>query len=86
MKVLADASVIYVNYASIFYVPPSGSRKNKAPCFSGQSTKAFSPPPPRLGVQKNGYKLGGLPLVDNPLPPPPLVDRPLKKGLFFGFP
>ena len=39
--------------------------------FSGQSTTAFSPPPPRFSGQKNTYNTQIFFLVNNPLPPPP---------------
>ena len=56
----------------VFTICNQGSRKK-----SGKSTKAFSPPPPRLNGQKKGYKLKkktlkkSLFLVDKPLPPTP---------------
>ena len=47
--------------------------------FSEQSTKAFSRPPPP-SASKERLQIS---LVDNTLPPPLLVDCPLKKRAFY---
>ena len=67
------------------------SRQEAAKKNSGQSIKAFSPPPLRLSGQKNGYikrkeknniKKVLFYLVDNPLPPLPFSGLSTKKKLF----
>ena len=58
-----------------------GSRK-KSSFFCGQSTKAISPSSLGLVVKRTAKKKKKkvlVSLVDNPLPPPILVDCPLKK-------
>ena len=76
----------------IFFVRLSQGSRQKNVLFKWTATKAFSPPPPsplgclmvkeRLQINLNNSKFFIFSLVDNALPPPPL----LKKNFFLRLP